>query len=113
LPIPDWPWQHITVDFKKCPESKNGHNIVVIFIDKLRKRPITIPIQDTITAHELAPLFLLHIVWHIRIPETVVSDYGPQFISDFWNKFYKHIGTKLKLSIANHPQMDSQTKIVN
>jgi transposase InsO family protein len=113
LPVPDRPWQHITVDFKKCPESKNGHNMVAIFVDRLGKRPITIPVRDTITARELVPLFLLHVVRHVGIPNTIVSDRGPQFISDFWNEFCTRIGTKLKLSTANHPQTDGQTEIVN
>jgi len=77
LPVLDRPWQHITVDFKKYPKSKAGHNMVAIFVDKLRKRPITIPVRDTVTARELAPLFLLHVVRHISILETIVSDRGP------------------------------------
>jgi hypothetical protein len=113
LPVPDRPWQHVTVDFKKCPESKSGYNMVAIFVDRLGKRPITIPVRDTITARELAPLFLVHVIRHVGIPETIVSDRGPQFISDFWNEFCKRIGTKIKLSTANHPQTDGQTEIVN
>ena len=44
LPIPDQLWQHIIVDFKKYPKSKAGYNIIAIFVDRLRKRLITIPI---------------------------------------------------------------------
>jgi transposase InsO family protein len=113
LPVPDRPWQHITVDFKSCPESKSGHNMVAIFVDRLSKRPITIPVRDTITAKQLVPLFLLHVVRQVGIPETIVSDRGPQFVSDFWSEFCTRIGTKLKLSTANHPQTDGQTEIVN
>ena len=87
--------------------------MVAIFVDRLSKRPITIPVRDTITARELALLFLLHVVRHVGVPDTIVSDRGPQFISDFWNEFCKHISTKLKLSIANYPQTDGQTEIVN
>jgi hypothetical protein len=87
--------------------------MVAIFVDRLGKRPITIPVRDTVTAKELAPLFLLHVVRHVGIPNTIVSDRGPQFVSDFWNEFCKRIGTKLKLSTANHPQTDGQTEIVN
>jgi Integrase zinc binding domain len=106
LPIPDRLWQHISIDFKKCPESRNGHNIVAIFVDRLGKRPITIPVQDTVTARELAPLFFMYIVQHVSVLETVMSDRGLQFISDFWNEFYNCIRTKLKLSTANHLQTD-------
>jgi hypothetical protein len=57
--------------------------MVAIFVDRLGKRPITILVQDTITAKELVPLFLLHVVRHVSILETIISDRGPQFISDF------------------------------
>jgi Integrase zinc binding domain len=77
LPVPDRPWQYITVDFKKCPESKTNYNIVAIFVDRLSKRPITILVRDTITVKELALLFILYIVRYIRIPDTIVSDRGP------------------------------------
>jgi transposase InsO family protein len=87
--------------------------MVAIFINRLGKRPITIPVRDIVTAKELAPLFLTYIVCQVGIPETIVSDQGPQFISDFWSEFCKRIGTKLKLSTANHPQTDGQTEIVN
>ena len=103
LPVPDRPWQHVSMDFKKCPESKKGHNMVVIFMDRLGKRPVTIPVRDTIMTCELAPLFLMHIVWHVGILESIVSDRGPQFVSDFWSEFCTRIGMKLKLSMANHP----------
>ena len=87
--------------------------MVVVFVDRLSKRPITIPVRDTITARELVPLFLLHVIRQVGIPDTIISDRGPQFVSDFWNEFCSRIGMKLKLSTANHPQTDGQTEIVN
>jgi hypothetical protein len=44
LPVPNYPWQYIIVDFKSYPESKSGYNIVTIFVDYLSKYLITIPI---------------------------------------------------------------------
>ena len=82
-------------------------------MDCLGKQPISIPVRDTVTAQKLAPLFLTHVVRHVGVPESIVSDRGPQFVSDFWDEFCSHIGTKLKLSTANYPQTDSQTEVVN
>ena len=87
--------------------------MVVIFVDRLSKCPITIPVRDTITTKELVPLFLEHVIQHVEVPETIVSDRGPQFVLDFWNKFCKQIGMKLKLSTANHSQTNGQIEIVN
>ena len=87
--------------------------MVAIFVNWLGKRLITIPVRDTITVWELVLLFLVHVVRYVGIPESIVSDRGPQFISDFWDEFCKRIGTKIKLSTANQPQTDGQTEIVN
>ena len=67
----------MTVDFKKCLESKNGYNIIAIFVNRLGKRPITILVRDTVTAKELAPLFLTYVIYYVGIPKTIVSDRGP------------------------------------
>jgi len=51
--------------------------MVAIFVYRLRKRLITILVRDTIIARKLAPLFLLHVIRHVSILETIVSDCGP------------------------------------
>ncbi len=77
LLVPKQPWQYITVDFKHCPESKAGNNIITLFVDRLGKRLITILIRDTITTKQLAPLFLLYVVRYIGIPNIIVSNHSP------------------------------------
>ncbi len=77
LPVPKRPWQYITVDFKHCPESKAGNNIIALFVDYLGKRLITIPVHNTIIAKQLAPLFLLYVVCYVGIPNIIVSDRSP------------------------------------
>ena len=44
------------------------------------------------------------------IPLSIVSDEGAQFISRFGRSFQKGLGTKVKLSIAFHPQMDGKSE---
>ncbi|KAI0992343.1 hypothetical protein K3495_g15843, partial [Podosphaera aphanis] len=43
----------------------------------------------------------------------MLSDRGPQFISEFWVEFNKILGTKIKLGSVDHPQTDGQTEIYN
>ena len=62
------------MDFKKCLESRNKYNIVVIFINYINKYPIIISIRDIVIAKELVPLFLTYIVRQVGIPETIVSN---------------------------------------
>jgi hypothetical protein len=113
LPIPDRPWQHISVDFKEMPPDKSGMNMVCVFVDRLGKRPISIPCNKQIDARALAELYLAHVHKYYGPATTVVSDRGPQFISAFWEEFSRLLGTKLKLSTAYHPQTDGQTENAN
>lgn len=113
LPIPSRPWQHISMDFKSFPVSKRGFDCLLVVVDRLGKRPISIPCHKTIDARGLAELFIPYIWRYYGPPDTIVSDRGPQFISAFWNEFCKILGVKLKLSTAEQPQTDGQTEIVN
>jgi len=61
----------------------------------------------------MAQLYVTYVYRHRGAPQTIVSDRGPQFISDFWNEFCRILGTQLKLSTAFHPQTDGQTEIMN
>lgn len=113
LPIPSRPWQHISMDFKSFPPSKSGFDSILVVVDRLGKRPISVPCHKTTTARELAALFITHVWRHYGPPDTIVSDRGPQFISAFWKEFCGVLGIKLKLSTAEQPQTDGQTEIVN
>ena len=48
-----------------------------------------------------------------RIPRSIVSDRNVKFVSHFWVTLWKKLVTKLKFSIACHPQTDGQTKVTN
>ncbi|POM71290.1 Pol protein [Phytophthora palmivora] len=46
------------------------------------------------------------------LPETIVSDRDPRFTRVFWDTLFQLLGTKLTMSIADHPQTDGQTEHV-
>ncbi len=61
----------------------------------------------------MAELYIQHIYCSKGVPDLIVSDQGPQFISNFWKEFCRILGVKLKLYTAHHPQTDGQTEIIN
>ena len=113
LPIPERPWQHISIDFHELPTDRNGYNMVMLIVDRFGKRPISLPCNKNIDAKGAARLYINYPYRIYGPPDTIVSDRGPQFISAFWNEFTRILGIKLKLSTAYHPQTDGQTEIVN
>ena len=53
-------------------------------------------------------------VWKLHeLPESVVSDRGPQFVAELTKELNKMLGIRTKLSTAFHPQTDRQTERMN
>jgi transposase InsO family protein len=101
--VPDHPWQYISIDFKSFPHNKNGYNAILVVIDRLSKQAFSLPYFKTTTTKDIAELYIQYIYYTKGVPDTIISDRGPQFISDFWREFCQILGVKLKLSTAFHP----------
>jgi hypothetical protein len=56
---------------------------VCVFVDRLRKRPISIPYNKEVDAKVLAQLYLVYVYRYYRPVTIIVSDHRPQFISAF------------------------------
>ncbi|KAK3561077.1 hypothetical protein QTP86_026362, partial [Hemibagrus guttatus] len=59
---------------------------------------------------EAAELMFNHIFRYFGIPEDIVSDRGPQFISRVWRAFFTRLGVAINLSSGYHPQINGQTE---
>ncbi|KAG0158458.1 hypothetical protein PDIDSM_5972 [Penicillium digitatum] len=69
--------------------------------------------KGTCNAEEVARLYTRH-VWKLHgLPNTVVSDRGPQFVAQFWKHLTKRLRITNLLSTAYHPETDGQTERAN
>ena len=65
------------------------------------------------SAEGLARLFRDNI-WKLhRLPESVVSNRGPQFVAELTKELNRMLGIEMRLSTAFHPQTDGQTERMN
>src|SRR5260370_28164044 len=97
---------------RELPDSK-GYNATLMVVDCLSKWIHAIPTVTSLDSARVARLFLEHIWCHHGLPEEVISDQGPAFISNFSHNLATLLGVKLTLSTSYHPQTDSQTEHVN
>ena len=71
------------------------------------------PKNEKTTAEGLARLFRDN-VWQLHgLPESIISDRGPQFVAELMRELNEMLGIKTKLSMAFHPQTDGQTERMN
>jgi hypothetical protein len=113
LPIPERNWQYITMDFiVKLPKSNKLDSILVV-VDRRSKQSHFIPTIEAITAESTAKLVFNHVVCKHGLPQSIVSDRGPQFKSKFWKALWKLLGCSINLSTAYHPETDGQSERTN
>jgi hypothetical protein len=49
---------------------------VAIFVDRLGKRLILVPIRDIVTIRDLAQIFIIYIIRHVGLPDSITLDKG-------------------------------------
>ena len=111
--IPKKAWTHISADLiTKLPPAQ-GYNSILVAVDLFTKIAHFVPTTEKTTAKGLARLFRNN-VWRLHgLPESIISDRGPQFAAGLMKELNGLLGIETKLSTAFHPQTDGQTKHMN
>ena len=90
-----------------------GKDAVLVVCDRLSKMTHFVATTEGTSAEGLARLFRDN-VWKLHgLPESVVSNRGPQFAAELTKKLNRMLGIKTKLSTAFHPQTDGQMERMN
>lgn len=114
LPPPEGPWEQVTIDFiVGLPKSSQGHDSILVAVDRFTKMAHFIPTTEKVTASGAAELFIGNIIKLHGIPKGIISDRDPRFASNFWKHLFEALGVKISLSSAYHPQTDGQTERTN
>ena len=111
LPIPEWKWEHITMDFiVGLPRSNRGNDTIWVIVDRLTKSAHFLAMKIAHKLDTLANLYIKEIIRLHGTPMSIVSDRDPRFVSQFWKSLQAAMGTQLNFSTAFHPQTDGQLR---
>jgi len=96
-------WTHISADFiTKLPLVQDYDSILVV-ADRFTKIAHFVPTTERTSMEGLAQLFRDN-VWKLHgLPDSIISDRGPQFVAGIIKKLNHMLGIKTKLSMAFHP----------
>lgn len=113
LPIPEKPWNSISMDFIEHLPVSSGYSAILVIIDRLTKQGIFIPTHDTIDAPGLAKLFILHVFSKYGVLSHITSNRGSEFVSHFFRSLAKALDMHLHFTSGYHPEADGQTEHTN
>ncbi|KAG7594099.1 Zinc finger CCHC-type [Arabidopsis thaliana x Arabidopsis arenosa] len=111
LPMPEWKWDHVTMDFVTgLPRSPAKHDAVWVVVDRLTKSAHFVAVSETDGAERIAAKYIEEIFRLHGVPVSIVSDRDTRFTLHFWKAFQKALGTRVNMSTAYHPQTDGQSE---
>ena len=85
------------------PKTKKGNNAIFVVIDRLSKVAHFLPVRESITASQLAELYISRIVSLHGVPLEINSDRGSIFTSRFWKVFRMPWGLTYLLALLSIP----------
>ena len=107
------PWTHLMVDFITKLPVVAGKDAILVVCDRLSKMTHFVAMTEETLVEGLARLFRDN-VWKLhRLPESIISDRGPQFAAELIKELNRMLGIETRLSTAFHPQTDRQTEQMN
>ncbi|MBW0557182.1 hypothetical protein O181_096897 [Austropuccinia psidii MF-1] len=113
LQIPSGPWNSLSIDFITQFHLSNNFDSILVAVDRFSKKAIFIPDYGTITALDLAQIFIGHVFSKNGLSVSIVSDIGSLFVSSFWTQLCQQLKISRDLSTSFHPETDGQTEMVN
>jgi len=110
---PDRPWKSIAMDLITDLPKSEGHDAILIVIDRLTKMAHFLPCSKEIDWRQFSEIFMREIFRLHGLPKDIITDRGSIFTSDLWKETTKQLGIERRLSTAFHPQTDGQTEWTN
>ena len=84
LPIPEWKWEKIAMDFMTgLSRTQRKHDAIWVIVDRLTKSAHFLPANVEDSLVKLAKLYVEEIVRRHGVPVSIVSDRDPRFTSRF------------------------------
>ncbi|KAL5840877.1 hypothetical protein ACOSQ3_013548 [Xanthoceras sorbifolium] len=91
----------------------DGARSNLVVVDRFSKYAVFIPAPHACPADKTTELFFKNVVKWFEVPWDIVSDRDAWFTGKVWTYLIKLMGSELKFSTVNHPQMDGETERIN
>lgn len=87
LENPQRPWSYLAIDFHAELSESECNKTIMVTMDRFSRTLKLNSLPMLPTAFQTAELLFNHVLRYYGLPEDIVSDRGPQFISKVWRGF--------------------------
>jgi len=95
-------WSHISADFIMKLPLAQGYGSILVVVDRFTKMGHFIPTTEKTSIEGLARLFRDN-VWKLHgLPNSIISDRGPQFVAGIIKELNRMLEIETKLSTVFH-----------
>ena len=109
IPTPDNRFEAIHVDLVGPLPPSQGYTHLLTVVDRFTRWPEAIPMTDT-TTQGVARALIASWVSRFGTPAVIISDRGPQFVSQLWTDIAQLLGIELRQTAAYHPQSNGMVE---
>jgi len=113
LPVPDTCGNSVTIDFIGPLPVDEGFDMIVSLTDHLGADIHILPCHSTSSTEDITCIFFNNWYCDNGLPLDIISDHDKLFVSKFWKALHVLTGTKIKMSMAYHPETDGASKQTN
>ena len=92
------------------PHTQADYDAIWVIVDRLTKSTHFLAIRYNFILARLAKLYINEIIKLHKVSMSIMSDRDPWFISRFWPKLQRALGTTLHFNTIFYPQTDGQSK---
>ena len=111
LPVPEWKWEVISMDFIiGLSKIRRQNESIMVVVDKISKESHFIPVKYTYKDINIADIFMKEIFILHSVPKIVILDRDAKFMGNFWKALFKGLCIQLNFSTAYHPQTNGKMK---
>ena len=103
LPIPERPWESVSMDFITGLPISEGYMNIMVVVDRLTKYGVFVPAPKELPAGHVAKLFMKHVAKYWGLPQSIVCDRDAHFTNRFWKELFKLMESEIHMSTALHP----------
>lgn len=106
LLVEEHPWAFISMDFIKRLKKGEGKASIIVMVVRFSKYVIFIDAPTFCFSKIVAELLFKLEVRSFGVPLDIFSDRDTRIKCQFWTALFNIMGTKLKFSTLNHPQIN-------